>query len=119
MKKTYLRAAIASLGLFTGTVLIDAQTAAGGGAAGGGAGAAGASGLAGTASGAAAGRAAPSGSLNTVGASSITGPSGPTIGAASTIQANPNNLGSGVRNGGIVGTPPAAGPGATLPSGMP
>lgn len=96
MKKTYLRAALASLGLFTGTILVDAQTGAGGAASGGAAsGAATASGgaaAATTATGAGAGRAVPSGSLNTVGASSV-------------IQGNPNNAARDLSRGGIPANP--------------
>jgi hypothetical protein len=115
MKKTYLRAAIASLGLFTGVVFVDAQTAAGGGS-----GAAAGTASSATASGTAAGRAAPSGTANTIGGASIARPAGAQpVGAASVIQANPNNAASGVNSGGIAANPVNSSATATLPTGVP
>jgi uncharacterized membrane protein YkoI len=107
MKKTYLRVAIASLGLSLGSNLVTAQTASGGAAAGGTA--AGGATSSGAASGAAAGRAAPSGTLNTVGGSSV-------------IQANPNNAASDLSRGGVPANPPvnpAATPAGAAPAAAP
>lgn len=124
-----------SLGFLAGTLIIEAQSGAGGGGggaggagggAGGAAGGAAASGAAGTASagavsgGAAAGRAggaAPGGSINTVGGNNIAGPSGPTVGNASALQTTPNTIGGAPNSGGITGIPSGPSANATLPSG--
>ena len=133
--KMYVRSVVISLGFFAGTLLVDAQTGAGGGAAGGGAagvgaGAAGsgvssaragaASSGAVSASGAAGGRVSPGG-LNTVGAAGISQPANaPLVGGASAIEGAPNNIGGAQNTGGITASPNTA-PGAagTLPSGVP
>ena len=134
--KTYVRSAVVSLGFFAGTLLVDAQTGAGGGAAGGGAAGAGATGAgaagpgvssarvgssgAVSASGAAGGRVSSEG-LNTIGSAGISQPANaPLVGGASTIEGAPNNIGGAQNTGGITASPNTA-PGAagTLPSGVP
>ena len=111
MKKPYLRCAIATFGIVAGTVIIEAQSGAGAG----GAAAGGASATAGTAGTAApgTGAVAPGGTaVRGSGTTSTGGRANPagtvnTVGGASALEVNPNNIGansSGITAGAAPGT---------------